>query len=452
MILSINDGTTILHMKNAKRLLFLSLTGLGALFLLVNHSWAATVSNDTEFSLNSSIDYAIEHNPDIKTQEAVIKAATAQYIQIKADWLPQLSLNAQMDYYNNTNANTGPGMDGNDAYTYLQASQPILTFGKYKNAIRGSQSSIDNQIILLKDTKQTLRYNVTVAYYNVLLQDEIVKVNEKAVNTAADHLGNAELRLKQGLNTRFDVTRSKVDLANRKADLITAQTNYEKACQSFNQLLNMDPQNKIHLNGTLSYSEYNPIKEALWKVTRENRSQILSKLILIKQNEFLMNLRKSAYYPTVYLGGQYNLEHTSYESHSDRNFNQWSAYLKFSIPLFDGYKISGQIKEAKSLLEQAQLALQKETLNAKTELEQAILDIQKQKEMVQTNRSTIELAELSLDMAKLSYENGKATTLDVSDAELSLRTARTNLAKAINDYLVALAKLKKTIGLDELPR
>jgi len=452
MILDMDNGSKVLLMRQKKRCLS-ALSAFLLMFILVQYGMSETEKPiPNELSLNQSVDYALNHNTDIKTQEAVIKAALAQSIQAKSNWLLQLSLNAQMDYYKNSNATITPGIDGNDLYTYLQATQPVLTFGKYKNTINSSQAALDNQIILLKDSRQTVCYNVTMAYYNVLLQDKIVKVNEDAVKTAADHLNDAELRFKQGLNTKFDVTRSKVDLANRKADLITAQTDYEKARQSFNQLLNIDPQVKIHLNGTLSYVEYNPDSVALWKMTQENRPQLISKQILIKQNAFLLNLRKAAYYPTVYLSGEYNLEHTSYEDHSDRNFNQWTAFLRFSLPLYDGHMISGQIKEAKSILEQSQLALQKETLNAKTELEQALLDIQKQKEMVQTNQSTIELAELSLNMAKLSYENGKATTLDVSDAELSLRTARNNLAKAINDYLVALAKLKQVIGLDELPR
>lgn len=54
-------------------------------------------------------------------------------------------------------------------------------------------------------------------------------------------------------------------------------------------------------------------------------------------------------------------------------------------------------------------------------------------------------------MAETSFINGRATSLDVSDAELSLTTARTNWATAVNNYLDALAQLKKAMGINQLP-
>ena len=402
-------------------------------------------------TLSDAVTYALQNNTDIKSQTAMIKVANAQYIQSRADWLLQVDLTSEMDYYNNTNATVSPGINGNIMYTNLEVSQPVVSFGKYKNAVAGSKVYFNNQQVLLTDVQRTVAYNVTAAFYNVLFQQELVNVNENAVKTAEEHLKNAELRMKQGVNTKFDVTRSQVDLFNRKSDLISAQTAFEKARQSFNQFLNLEPAAQIKLDGVLEYKEYQPTVALLMESALQYRSSLKSKQLTVQQYQYLVNYRKSSYYPTVSVGGKYTLEHTDYDTHAEKNFNQWSAYLKMTVPLFDGFKISGQVSEAKANLEQATIALQKEMLNTRVEVEQAVLDIQKQKDLVQSNRATIDLAELSLKMAKLSYENGKATTLDVSDAELSLRTARSNWAKAVNDYLVALAKLKKAIGTDELP-
>jgi outer membrane protein TolC len=121
------------------------------------------------------------------------------------------------------------------------------------------------------------------------------------------------------------------------------------------------------------------------------------------------------------------------------------------MPIFDGYNISGQVKEAKADLKQATLAYDKGKLTAQTEVEQAVLEINKQKELVVASKEAVELAQLSLNMAETSFINGRATSLDVSDAELSLTTARTNWVTAVNNYLDALAQLKKAMGINHLP-
>lgn len=404
-----------------------------------------------KLTLPQAIDFAIEHNMDIKKQQSEIRVAEAQLEGTLADWRFQLDLTSEYDHLYNTGATQNPGSNADQLYTYLEASQPILTFGKAPNASKGSQVNIELQKTSLKEVMQSVEHEVTVAFYNILLQQELVDVNEKAVSIAAEHLKNAELRLNQGINTKFDVTRSQVDLANRRADLITAQTALEKARHGFNQLLNMPPSTLIQMEGRLEFKEYHPEVEALWEAARKNRPRLLSKQLIIKQNQYQLEYYKAAYSPTVSIGGKYNIEHSKYEDQNDRNFNQWSAYLKITTPLWDGNKAESQIKVSRGYIEQAEYDLNKETLAARTDIEQAILDIDKQKELVETNQSAVELAELSLSMAQYSYENGQGTTLDVTDAELSLRTARSNLANSVNNYLVAMADLKKAVGLDELP-
>jgi len=414
---------------------------------LIFSIYSIAIAGNTEtppqaLTISQAIDYALSHNRDVKIQEAAYRISQAQIANTKSNWLFQLDWSAQYNQMDNGNNK------GGQANTVLEADKPILSFGKSKFDIQRTQIQSDRELIALKKTQQDIAYQVTVAFFNVLYQNELVKVNEAAVLSAKEHLESAELRLKQGVNTKFDVTRSKVDLANRQMDLISAQNAAEKARQSFNQLLFVNPSDNIKLVGDLTYQEYRPLMDELWALTLKHRPQILDKQQAIEQNTAWLNYQKAVYYPTLSLGGKYTLEYTDYSGADGKESDQWSAYLKFTSPLLDGGKRKSQIQVAKVTLEQAQYDLEQEKLAAKTELEQTILDLTKREEMVKTSKATIELAELSLSMAQLSYENGKGTTLDVTDAELSLRTARINQAKAINDYLASLAQLKKVTGSD----
>jgi len=242
-----------------------------------------------------------------------------------------------------------------------------------------------------------------------------------------------------------------VDVANAKTDFITARNNQIKARQSLNQLFHLPPDSTIQLKDSLDYVDYTPSVDKIWPVAKENRPELVSKQLIIKQYESYLGLRKSQYYPTVSVGGSYSWYHNDFDGYNSREYDTWSSYVKMKLNIFEGLKTLGQVNEARALLEQSRLSYEKALLNAQTEVEQTIREIIKQQELVASTGESVSLADISLKMAKVAYENGRATTLDVSDAELSLTTAKVNQAQAVSGYLTGMAKLKQAIGTDELP-
>ncbi|HYL38889.1 MAG TPA: TolC family protein, partial [Bryobacteraceae bacterium] len=61
-------------------------------------------------------------------------------------------------------------------------------------------------------------------------------------------------------------------------------------------------------------------------------------------------------------------------------------------------------------------------------------------------RSSLSLAEESLRLTILRYQNGEATALEVVDAQTTLAQARTALDDGLARYRVALANLQTLTG------
>ena len=425
-----------------------------ALFIIMmGCPWAKTSVDTTSFqvpqklNLEQAINMALTRNPDVHLQEEQIKVGKSQYIETRAEWL--LHLNLTMEAQRTKNLNY---VSGRNAFATLDANQPVLTFGKFGNATRGSKAYFKNQEVLLESVRQTVRYAVTVSFYNVLLQQDLIKVAEESLASAVDHLKTAQIRLDQGVNTEFDLTRAKVDVANRKSELINVQNNFIKARQSLNQLLNLPPNTDYILDGILQYQDYQPSVDKAWTIAQKKRPDVNSAKLGIEQYESLLGLRKSQNYPTISVGGSYTFSNDRFESAGHQDYEGWNAYVKLALPIFEGLKTYGQTKEAEAYLRSSRLNYEKTLLNAETDVEQTVREIIKQQELVKSTREAVDLATLGLKMSKVAYENGRATTLDVSDSELSLRTAKTNNAQAIAAYLEALAKLKQVIGSNELPQ
>jgi outer membrane protein len=393
-----------------------------------------------KLTLPEAIEFGLQHNPDYKIAEQAVAVAQAQYLQARSAIYPQLNLTLESKHTENSSS-------GNDSFSTLNAQQALYTFGKLGYAQEYTRYTLQSQEMVLEQTKQSIIYQITVAFYNVLLQSELITVNREAVQSAEDHFKTAQLLYEKGVNTLFDATRAKANLANTRSSLITAENDFRKAQQNLNQLLNLSANTKIELVGKLEYREYLPKSEQLLELAKRSRPDLKNQMLVYQQSETRLKLRNAQYLPNLYLGADYTLE----DKTGSDNANSWSANVNLTMPIFDGYNISNQIKEAKANMLQSKLGYEKLQLAVETQVEQAILEIQKQQELINAAREAVEVSQLALTMAQASYKNGLSTSLDVADAELALTTAKTNLVQAIYSYLSGLAALSDAIGTTQLP-
>jgi HAE1 family hydrophobic/amphiphilic exporter-1 len=82
------------------------------------------------------------------------------------------------------------------------------------------------------------------------------------------------------------------------------------------------------------------------------------------------------------------------------------------------------------------------TLEARTTVDA----VRESAEIVRALSGTVEQAQRLLKMAEQGYELGVKTHIEVQDAELNLRAAEGNLARARRDYRVALVNLQWVRG------
>ncbi|MFB3896073.1 MAG: TolC family protein [bacterium] len=393
-----------------------------------------------KLTLPEAIAFGLQHNPDYKIAEQAVAVAQAQYLQARSAIYPQLNLTLESKHTENSSS-------GNDSFSTLDAKQALYTFGKLGYAQEYARYTLRSQEMALEQTKQLIIYQIKTAFYSVLLQSELTTVNQEAVQSAEDHYKTAQLLYEKGVNTLFDATRAKANLANTRSSLIAAENDLVKEQQNLNQLLNLPPNTRIELIGKLEYHEYQPKVDQLLELAKLSRPDLKSQMLLYQQSETKLKLRSAQHLPNLYFGADYTLDHAD-DSDTDHS---WSANINLTMPIFDGYNIANQVKEAKADVLQSKLSYDKLQLAVQTQVEQAILEIKKQQELINAAKEAVAVSQLALTMAQASFKNGLSTSLDVADAELVLTTAKTNLAQAIYSYLSGLAALENAIGTTQLP-
>jgi outer membrane protein TolC len=129
--------------------------------------------------------------------------------------------------------------------------------------------------------------------------------------------------------------------------------------------------------------------------------------------------------------------------------NGWAFGLQSTWHIFDGRATDGKVRQAKSQLESARLNKAAEELEVDVEVRQAMSSLQEAGELVAASKQTIDQAAESLRLADAKFHAGSATQLDVLTSQVALTQSKTDQLTANYNYLVALANVRKAIGLGD---
>jgi len=115
----------------------------------------------------------------------------------------------------------------------------------------------------------------------------------------------------------------------------------------------------------------------------------------------------------------------------------WAAGALVSMPLFTGFMIENQVREASA----QQAAAQAASLNIEQALTQqvtnAYLDTVTFAQHIKLGEEQVKTSQEALQLAKQRYKLGLGTIVEVTQSEVALTAAETRLAEAQYDYKIA---------------
>ena len=216
------------------------LTGLFIIFILTSIGFSQATETAGSLMLNQAVELALTRNQDIVSAQKEVEKAKATVGEARSAAFPQLNLQADATHVKDINkAYSGESVDSEQYGVSATLSQAVSTFGRVSNALRGAKVYVQLAESKLELSKQLITFQVTKSFYDVLLAQELVNVNQEALIIAVSHERNAQLRFEQGVGSEFEMLRAQVRVANLQPGLIIATDNLILAKQNFNTLLNI---------------------------------------------------------------------------------------------------------------------------------------------------------------------------------------------------------------------
>jgi HAE1 family hydrophobic/amphiphilic exporter-1 len=354
----------------------------------------------------------------------------------------------------------------------LQAfvSQPLLRNFKIDPFRAQVETSRRNETIAeigLEELGTTIGAAAERAYWALVLTNAAVAVQQRSLDLSLELERTNKARVDVGQSPPLDLVAARAEVAQRRENLIVAQTLARQAEDQLRVLI-VDPRRPDFWFVRIQPADLVPpigpapdidaaVHNALDQRTdlRRAREQIKNSetALSLAKNSALPDLRVQASYATSALGGTELLRTGGFPgivspgpgtAFGDvlrqlfvADYPSWNVGFSFSYPL--GRSVE-QVAVTRSGLEREQGVerLRSAELKAVRDVRRAAMQLDQNRERIDTARLGRELSEQRLDAEQKRYEVGMSTNFNVIQAQRDLAVARNNELQVQLDYQLAL--------------
>ncbi len=410
------------------------------------------------FSLKSAIKYALDHSPDIKESAADIEKTKGATVKVRANLLPQISLNSVYTNYQEEHAivpgiaGTEERFDNNTISNKAEASWLITDFGKSFYAFKSAKNFYLASTKSLERKKEVVIYTTAKIYFNIVSLDKLIISYKVLRKSMAELQRRIRQFIKEGKSARIDLLKVNVRLAEIDDNIARLESQKEYLLGLLSQEMGykggIETQEDLKLFN-IKADELSRTEE--FNKALQHREDLAGYKYLVKSSYFGLKSSKRAYFPEVKaFGGAGEFAGFSGEarfSGNDRWEDDYWAGIKVTLPIFDSGLREGGILKAKGDYDFNKAHKYKILLGVYKDVSKSLADIESSRKRINFAETSKEEAEEALRLEKLKYKEGKGVINDVLDAEAAVRKADYLYYSAVSDYNTSVFELYLSEGL-----
>jgi outer membrane protein len=396
---------------------------------------------------------AQRNDPAIAAAKAQWEATQEKLPQARAGLLPSASLAANANYNNyDATIKSDPRVDITRSFGFasatVSASQPLY---RQQNLVAYDQAkvSVAQSDYTLSVAEQDLIIRVAVAYFDILLAQFNIELNESQKAAVSEQLAQAKRNFEVGVATITDTNEAQAKYDSIVAQEITTRNEYDNRVTALRAIIGRYPKDLKKLGGGFQPQLPQPNALDFWvdKAMKENLN------VRIAQSNYdiavlEVDRSKAANYPTLDLVASYNGQGSN--GSVSANYNSYSSFgqigVQFAVPLYTGGFNSSKIREAIALQDRSRQDLEGARRAALFQAQTGFAGVNSAVASVKAFEQAVVSADVALQSNKLGQEVGVRTNLDVLNVQQNVFSTRRDLADAYFKYLIGVLRLKASVG------
>lgn len=451
--------------------LVLALLAAGGAMVYAQDEGSVSVQEVTIIDAETAVQLALANNLGVELQNIDVRKAKRLVDNAWTVFIPQVSATGTLSRVNEVQDITGlapvpdpaltvPGafavtpfeQEGNrwNLSTELQAGLSVNL-----QIIRNIQQTIqqyDIGVINLEDAKAQLRRDVRKQFYELLSQQENIRITRESIETAQERFEQTQINYDNGLVDEFTLLSSRVQLENLRPQLQQQELGYRRALMGFKQTLGLEPTEPIELDGQIDADLISLEADALIRDYLESRYDIQLARQGITSAELALDAKRAERYPTLSL--RWSADPTfagdpfedPWFDDVENDWNQQRGAFSISItqpldPLLPFSRTQVEINNLKDDVQKARIQLQQARTGAEIQIRQLVDQLETSRAAIDVRRLNVERARRAFNLAQEAYDAGNRELLEVREAEDELQQAQVQLLDEQKNYVVALLDL-----------
>jgi outer membrane protein TolC len=438
---------------------------------------ATLIAQPKQLSLDESIEFALRNKAAMKNARIDQLSTDAQIKEITGLALPNLKATGGVNYAPNVpgfivpNFTLGfipyvnPSALNNDAISNAEknirfAIQPrwtttaqleltqILFDPSVLVALQGRTKLRELAAKNVQLSEQDTKINVTKAYYDVLIANRRMELIDQNVIRIGEIERETKVIYQNGFAEKIDVDRITVTLNNLKTEQIRIKQLVDLTYMNLKFQIGMPLDQPIILTDSLSE---NKLEEELLSEEFNVRNRKEYQLVELQKDLSLYDLKryKLGGLPSLALFGNYGYVLYNAERFLNKGDEFQTSSLvgvRLTVPIFDGLQRRNKVKQAQFTVQKNENTLQDLRLGLQLESESARITLTSSLAALENQRANMRLAENVYNIARTKYKEGVGSSLEVIDAESSLKEAQVNYFSALYDVMNARISFQKALG------
>ena len=400
--------------------------------------------------LNGLIDIALRESKDLQIATARLEEFTGRYDLARAALFPRVGAGASAGQQRVTEIGPVPlpSSVNNPVELYqgsVFASWEIDLWGKLRRGTEAARAELLGTEEGRRSVILSLVASVAGSYVNLRNLDRQIWIARDTAMSRVESYRIFTLRFQEGFVSELELSQVKSEYERALAAIPSLEKAIARQENALSVLIGRNP-GAVERGKAIDELVLPAIPAGLPSDLLARRPDIRqAEQNLISANAQI-GIARAQYFPTISLTGMFGWESTRLSQLFTGPARMWSWAVPVAQPIFTGGSIAGQIKAVEAVRDAAILQYQMAIQNAFRDVEDSLVDQRRTREQLETQKRQVEALRTYARVARLRYDNGYTSYIEVLDAERNLFDAELAYSQTQATLLQAMINLYKAMG------
>ena len=407
-------------------------------------------------ALAALVDEALANNLDVASAFARIELARAQVLLAQSYLYPygNLAVGASRSRISGVGSQPlpeGSPLISNDFSVSLELGYELDLWGRYRSGSLAARNELAASRYFRESVRAAVAADVAIAYFRLRAADAELRLLEDTLKTREETVQLQRDRFDGGIIGEYDLKQAEAERSAVVADLARARQGIGLLEGALATLAGRSPR-EVWAPVVARADPSRPIlsvpelPSGLPSGLMERRPDIRRAEALLAASELRIQQARAAYYPSISLTAAYGSESAALADLFTSPASIWRFGASLLQPLFGLKAIEANVQASEAARDQALVGYRQTVQAAFRDVHDALVVHRTAREILLAESARRDQLAAALEVAKLRYDAGRTSFLEVLDAQRQLLAAETLRIAAARDTQLAIVSFAKALG------